>query len=76
MKPKRPKTPKALPSLFVFSIGGSKQNVKSFWTPVSESVFYALSNGSIAFAFHGSFFNHFLNGGFSPRVNKIFEIGV
>ena len=29
-------------SLFVFSIGGSKQNVKSFWTPVSETVFYAL----------------------------------
>ena len=54
MKPKRPKTPKALPSLFVFSIGGSKQNVKSFWTPVSESVIYALSHGgSLGLALHG-----------------------
>ena len=49
-------------SLFVFSIGGSKQNVKSFWTPVSETVFYALSHGSLGFALHGSFFNHLLIG--------------
>ena len=49
-------------SLFVFSIGGPKQNVKSFLTPVSESVFYALSRGSLGFALHGSFFNHFLIG--------------
>ena len=58
-------------SLFVFSIGGSKQNVKSFWTPVSESVFYALSHGSLGFALHGSFFNHFLIGWFSSTANKI-----
>ena len=54
----------------VFSIGGSKQNVKSFWTPVSESVFYALSHGSLGFALHGSFFNHFLIGWFSSTANK------
>ena len=47
---------------FVFSIGDSKQNFKSFWTPVSETVFYALSHGSLGFALHGSFFNHLLIG--------------
>ena len=56
--------------LFVFSIGGPKQNVKSFLTPVSESVLYALSRGSLGFAFHGSFFNHFLIGWFSSTANK------
>ena len=49
-------------SLFVFSIGGPKQNVKSFLTSVSESVFYALSHGSLGSALHGTFFNHFLIG--------------
>ena len=49
-------------ALFVFSIGGPKQNVKSFLTPVSELLFYALLHGSLGFAFHGSFFNHFLIG--------------
>ena len=46
--------------LFIFSIGGSKQNVKSFWTPVSVTVFYALSHGSLGFALHGSFLTIFL----------------
>ena len=58
-------------SLFVFSIGGSKQNVKSFWTPVSESVFYALSHGTLGFALHGSFLNHSLIGGDSSTANQI-----
>ena len=57
-------------SLFVFSIGGPKQNVKSFLTPFYESVFYALSRGSLGFALHGSFFNHFLIGWFSSTANK------
>ena len=56
-------------ALFVFSIGGSKQNVKSFWTPVSESV-CAFSHGNLGFALHGSFFNHFLIGWFSSTANK------
>ena len=49
-------------SLFVFSMGGPKQNVNSFWTPFSETSFYALSRGSLGFALHVSFFNHFLVG--------------
>ena len=57
--------------LFVFLIGGLKQNVKSFWTHVSHTVFYALSHGSLGFTPHGSFFNHFLIGWFSSTANKI-----
>ena len=49
-------------SLFVFSIGGTKQNARSLLTPVSDTVFNALSHGSLGFAFHGGFFNHFLIG--------------
>ena len=45
-------------SLFVFSIGGLKQNVKSLLTPVSDRAFYALSHGTLGFALHGSFNNH------------------
>ena len=41
-------------SLFVFSIDGPKQNATSLLTPVSN-VFYALSSGTLGFAFHGSF---------------------
>ena len=52
------------------SMGGSEQNVKSFWTPVSESIIYALSHGSLGLALHGSFFNHFLIGWFSSTANK------
>ena len=44
----------AAPSLF-FWIGDPKQNVNSFMTPFSDSLFYALSQGSLSFAFHGSF---------------------
>ena len=42
------------PSLFVFSIGDPKQNVNSFMTPVYDSVFNALSHGSLGFVLHGS----------------------
>ena len=41
-------------ALFVFSIGDPKQNVNSFMTPVSDSVFNALSHGSSGFVPHGS----------------------
>ena len=47
---------------FVFSIVGHKQNARSLLTSVSDTVFYALSHGSLGFAVHGSFFNHFLIG--------------
>ena len=50
------------PSLFVFSLSDPKQNARSLLTPVSGTVFYALSHGSLAFALHGSFFNHLLIG--------------
>ena len=46
----------------LFFRSGPKQNVKAFFIPVSVSVPYALSRGSLGFAFHGSFFNHFLIG--------------
>ena len=44
-------------ALFVFSIGGLKQNVKSLLTPVSGTVFHALSHGSLHFVLHGSLIN-------------------
>ena len=50
------------PSLFVFSLSDPKQNARSLLTPVSGTVFYALSHGSLGFALHGSFFNHLLIG--------------
>ena len=46
-------------ALFVFLIGGQKQNARSLLTSVSDIVSYALSHGSLCFAVHGSFFNHF-----------------
>ena len=48
--------------LFVFSIGGPKQNARSLLTSVSDTDSYDLSHGSLSFAVHGSFFNHFLIG--------------
>ena len=57
-------------ALFVFSIGDPKQNVNSFMTLFSDSVFYALSHGSLGFAFYGSFFNHSLIGENSSTANK------
>ena len=45
-------------SLFVFSIDDPKQNAGSHLTPVSSTVFDALSHSTLGFAFHGSFNNH------------------
>ena len=47
-------------ALFVFSIDGLKQNAGSVLTPFSNIVLYALSNGTLGFAFHGSFNNHLI----------------
>ena len=58
-------------ALFVFSIVGPKQNAGSLLTPVSDTVLYALSHGTLGFALHGSFFNHFLIGGDSSTANQI-----
>ena len=58
------------PCTVCFLIGDPKQNVNSFMTPFSDSVFYALSHGSLGFAFHGSFFNHSLIGQNSSIANK------
>ena len=57
--------------LFVFSIYGHKQNAGSLLTPVSDTVFYALSHGTLSFALHGSSFNHFLIGANSSTANQI-----
>ena len=46
-------------SLLVFSIaGGPKQNARSLLTHVSDTVFHALSHGSLHFDLHGSLVNH------------------
>ena len=45
-------------SLFVFLKGGYEQNGVSLLTPVSDSVFIALSDGAFLFSLHGSFKNH------------------
>ena len=45
-------------TLFVFSIGSRKQNGVSLLTPVSDSIFIALSDGTFLFSLHGSFKNH------------------
>ena len=58
-------------SLLVFSIVGPKQNAGSLLTPVSDTVFNALSHGTLGFALHGSFFSHFLIGGNSSTANQI-----
>ena len=45
-------------ALFVFSmVGGLKQYVNSILTHVSDTVFHALSLGSLHFVLHGSLFN-------------------
>ena len=44
-------------TLFVLSIYDPKQNARSLFTPVSDTVFYPLSLGSLHFVLHGSFNN-------------------
>ena len=51
---------KKLGSLFVFSVNSPKLNSGSLMTPVSNTVFYALSHGTLSFALNGSFNNHLL----------------
>ena len=58
-------------SLFVFSMVGPKQNAGSLLAPVSDTVFDALSHGTLGFALHGSYLNHFLIGGNSSTANQI-----
>ena len=58
-------------AVFVFSMVDPKLNAGSLWTPVSNTVFYALSHGALGFALHGSSFNHFLIGGNSSTANQI-----
>ena len=60
-------------TLFVFSMVVPKQNAGSLLTPVSDTVFYALSYGNLGFALHGSYLNHFLIGGNSSTANQIFS---
>ena len=50
---------------------GPKQNGGSLLTPVSDTIFDAHSHGTLGFALHGSFFNHFLIGGNSSTANQI-----
>ena len=63
----------ALP-LFVFSLVGPKQNAGSLLTAVSDTLFYALSHGTLSFALHGSYLNHFLIGGNPQQLIRFFEI--
>ena len=49
-------------SLFVFLGDDPQQNGVNLLTPVSDSVFNALSNGTIHFALYGSSLNHNLIG--------------
>ena len=58
-------------TLFVFSISDRKQNARSHLTPPSNPAFHALSHGSLGFALHDSFFNHFLNRQNSLTANQI-----
>ena len=57
-------------ALFVFSMVGSKQNAGSLLTPVSDTVFNALSHGTLGFAPHGSYYNHFLIGRNTSTANQ------
>ena len=57
-------------ALFVFLKSDLKQNARSLLTPVSDPDFHALSHGSLSFALHGSFFNHFLIGQNSSTANQ------
>ena len=50
---------------------GPKQNAGSLLKPVSETIFDALSHGTLSFALHGSYLNHFLIGGNSATANWI-----
>ena len=57
--------------LFVFMIVGPKQNAGSLLTPVSDTVFYALSHCSHGLSLLGSCLNHSLIGENAPTANLI-----
>ena len=73
---KTKKTPEVeTDALFVFSIDGFNQNAGSLLSLVSYAVCYALSHGTLGFALHGRFFNHFLIlGGNSSPANQMIQI--
>ena len=48
-----------------------QQNAGSLLTPVFETVFYALSHGTLGFALHGTSFNHFLIGNYSTANDSL-----
>ena len=58
-------------ALFVFLMVGPKLNAGSLLTPVSDTIFDALSHGTLGFALHGSYLNQFLIGGNSSTANQI-----
>ena len=62
------------PSLFVFLLSDPKQNARSLLTPVSGTVFKALSHSSLGFALHGSFLTIFLLAENLQQPIRIFEI--
>ena len=47
---------------FCFLDDCPKQNAGSLLTPFSDTVFDTLSHGTLGFALHGSYLNHFLQG--------------
>ena len=57
-------------ALFVFLKSDPKQNARSLLTPVSDPDFHAPSHGSLDFAHHGSFFDHFIIGQNSSTANQ------
>ena len=50
---------------------GITQNAGSLSTPITDTVFYALSHGTLGFTLHGSSFNHLLIGANSSTANQI-----
>ena len=58
-------------TLFVFVMVGLKHNAGTLLTPVSDTVFYALSHCTLGFSLHGSSFNHFLIGGNFSTAKQI-----
>ena len=48
-----------------------KQNATSLLTPFFDTVFDALSHGTLSFALRGSYLSHFLIGGNSSTANQI-----
>ena len=57
-------------ALFVFLKSNPKQSARWFLTPLSDPAFLSLSHGSLGFALHGSFYNHFLIGQNSSTANQ------